>query len=82
MRIVLNGESRDLAAGVTVAEAVDVATAGGRGSASSRDRDGAPSHSGLAVAVDGEVLPRGEWELTRLHEGQRVEVVRAVQGGA
>lgn len=35
---------------------------------------------GVAVAVDWSVLPRSEWE-TPLHDGARVEVVTAVQGG-
>jgi sulfur carrier protein len=36
---------------------------------------------GVAVAVDGEVVPRAEWESRALSEGENVEVVRAVQGG-
>jgi thiamine biosynthesis protein ThiS len=32
------------------------------------------------VAVDGEVVPRGEWD-SELREGQRVEILQAVQGG-
>jgi thiamine biosynthesis protein ThiS len=37
---------------------------------------------GATVAeVDAEVVPRSVWESTRLFEGQRVEVLRAVQGG-
>ena len=36
---------------------------------------------GVAVAIDAEVVPRGEWEGVQLHEGSRVEVVMAVQGG-
>jgi thiazole synthase len=34
------------------------------------------------VAVDGEVVPRSEWERTRLAEGQNVEVLAAIQGGS
>jgi sulfur carrier protein len=37
--------------------------------------------AGVAVAVDGEVVPRAQWEATQLHEGQRVEIVGAIQGG-
>ena len=37
---------------------------------------------GVAVALDGEVVPRGEWERTPLREGQAVEVLAAIQGGA
>ena len=36
---------------------------------------------GVAVAVDAEVVPRGEWETTELDDGARVEVLRAIQGG-
>jgi sulfur carrier protein len=36
---------------------------------------------GVAVAVDGEVVPRGQWQTHALEPGDRVEVVRAVQGG-
>jgi sulfur carrier protein len=36
---------------------------------------------GVAVAVDAEVVPRGEWLEHELNEGARVEVLRAIQGG-
>jgi sulfur carrier protein len=36
---------------------------------------------GVAAAVDGEVVPRGEWAALRLGEGQSVEILTAVQGG-
>ena len=38
-------------------------------------------HRGVAVAVDAEVVPRGQWETFVLPEGAAVEVVTAVQGG-
>jgi thiazole synthase len=37
---------------------------------------------GVAVALDDEVVPRSRWSSAWPAEGQRVEVVRAVQGGA
>jgi sulfur carrier protein len=37
--------------------------------------------TGIAVAVDGEVVPRSMWASTVLAEGARVEVLTAVQGG-
>jgi thiazole synthase len=37
---------------------------------------------GTAVAVNGEVIPRGEWAGTELRDGQEIEVLHAVQGGA
>ena len=68
MKVLLNGEPRDLRDGATVADAVDAA--------------GAPEpRAGVAVAVDGEVVPRSRWADDPLVEGQRVEVLRAVQGG-
>jgi sulfur carrier protein len=37
--------------------------------------------TGLATAVNGEVVPRASWAATLLADGDRVEVVTAVQGG-
>jgi thiazole synthase len=69
MKIVLNGEPRELSDGATLADAVreSAAPEGGRG---------------VAVALDGEVVPRAEWGTTRLGEGGSVEVLAAIQGGA
>jgi len=36
---------------------------------------------GVAVAVDGEVVPRTGWETYALAEHARVEVLTAMQGG-
>lgn len=36
---------------------------------------------GVAVAVDGEVIPRTAWPSTHLCDGARVEVLSAMQGG-
>jgi sulfur carrier protein len=36
---------------------------------------------GIAVAVDGEVVPRACWEAFALPEDARVEVLTAMQGG-
>ena len=68
MRLMLNGEPRELGDGATVKQAVE---------ASGADASG----RGVAVAVDGEVVPHGDWSSTELREGQRVEVLQAVQGG-
>jgi sulfur carrier protein len=37
--------------------------------------------SGVAAAVNGDVVPRGSWAATPLRDGDQVEVVTAVQGG-
>ncbi|MEU4174350.1 sulfur carrier protein ThiS [Streptomyces sp. NPDC026589] len=40
-----------------------------------------PARSGVAAAVNESVVPRGQWAATTLGEGDRVEVLTAVQGG-
>jgi sulfur carrier protein len=36
---------------------------------------------GIAVALNGSVVPRAEWPTTPLNPGDSVEIVRARQGG-
>jgi sulfur carrier protein len=66
--VTLNGESRELGDSATIETAVRAL--------------GAPDGRGVAVALDGEVVPRGEWATTEIRDGQQVEVLHAVQGGA
>jgi sulfur carrier protein len=40
-----------------------------------------PAGRGLAVARNGEVVPRSAWAETRLAPDDRIEIVGAVQGG-
>ncbi len=40
-----------------------------------------PTQSGIAVAVDREVIPKTAWQTTELRENSEVEIIRAVQGG-
>jgi sulfur carrier protein len=40
-----------------------------------------PAGRGLAVARNGEVVPRGAWNTTALAPDDRIDVVGAVQGG-
>ncbi len=37
--------------------------------------------TGIAVALNSAVVPRSSWPKTAVHEGDRVDVVTAVQGG-
>jgi sulfur carrier protein len=62
----VNGLERELADGSTVATVLALL-------------DAPPS--GVAVAVDGEVVPRAAWAATAVPEGSVVEVLTAVQGG-
>jgi sulfur carrier protein len=68
MLVLVNGDPRQLAAGTTVAAVV-------------ASMPGVPDGRGVAVALDGEVVPRGSWGRTELVDGAHVEVVVAVQGG-
>ena len=36
---------------------------------------------GIAIALNGSVVPRSAWSETKLHAGDNVEIVRARQGG-
>ncbi|GAA2699070.1 sulfur carrier protein ThiS [Micromonospora olivasterospora] len=66
MQLIVNGTGRDLPGGTTLAEVVRTVT---------------DQERGLAVAVNGEVVPRGGWSVTVLRDGDRVEVLSAAQGG-
>jgi sulfur carrier protein len=69
MRVELNGEPVELPEGATLDLAV-------------RESGVGRVTRGVAVALDGEVIPRAGWPSTPLAEGQRVEVLAAIQGGA
>lgn len=66
MRIVINGRPHQAAATMSLAQAVALLTA-------------APT--GVAAAVNGEVVRQSAWESTPLSDGDEVEVLTAVQGG-
>ena len=36
---------------------------------------------GIAVAINGTVVPRSQWATTRLSDGDDVEIVKIMQGG-
>jgi sulfur carrier protein len=66
MNIHVNGERREVAPGTALDTLVRSLTA-------------APS--GVAAALNETVVPRAQWPATALSEGDRVEVLTAVQGG-
>ncbi len=66
MNVVLNGRPREIADDATIHDVLALLDAPDRG---------------VAVAIDAEVVPRGEWDGVVLRDGARVEVVVAVQGG-
>jgi sulfur carrier protein len=64
--VVLNGAPRALDENLPVSAVVALLT---------------PVTAGIAVAVNGTVVPRGEWDSRRVQDGDAVEIVTAVQGG-
>ncbi|MFT0893254.1 sulfur carrier protein ThiS [Pseudochelatococcus sp. G4_1912] len=43
--------------------------------------DIAPDTKGVAIALNGTMLPRAEWIDTKLNANDRIEIVHARQGG-
>jgi sulfur carrier protein len=66
VQVKLNGEPRELPDGSTIAQAVAELTA---------------AETGVAAAINGDVVPRSSWTATALRDGDQIEVVTAVQGG-
>jgi sulfur carrier protein len=66
MRITLNGRPHDLEGSDTIIKFLE--------SLGINPRQ-------VAVAINGEVVPRDAWPQTKISEGDTVEIVRAVGGG-
>jgi sulfur carrier protein len=65
--LTVNGERREVAEDATLADLLP-------GNRASDDR-------GVAIARNGEVVPRRVWRQQRLEAGDRVEILNAVGGG-
>jgi sulfur carrier protein len=66
MTVTINGEPHEIPDGATVAGVVASVT---------------KITTGVAVALNDEVVRRAEWPTTRLRDTDRLEVLTAVQGG-
>jgi sulfur carrier protein len=66
IEVTVNGQPRRLAAAAPVSEMVALVT---------------DLPSGVAVAVNGEVVSRSSWAATLVADGDHVEIITAVQGG-
>lgn len=66
MRVTVNGEEYELPEAITVAELVERVGLGDQR---------------IALELNREIVPRGEYPRTKLAEGDRVEIVRAIGGG-
>lgn len=65
-RVTVNGTPRSVAEGTTVTDIVAATT---------------PASGGVAVALNDQVLRRAEWARTAVSDGDRIEILTAVQGG-
>ena len=68
MNVRINGEAREMDTGLVIAAFVDRELSG-------RSKDG------VAVAINGEVLRRSDWNQKTLNDGDAVEILEAVCGG-
>ncbi|WP_037577293.1 sulfur carrier protein ThiS [Phaeacidiphilus oryzae] len=66
MIVSVNGERREFTAGTTLDQVVAELSRAPRG---------------VAAALNESVVPRGSWATATLQDGDRVEVLTAVQGG-
>ena len=66
MQVIINGQPHRAAAKMSLAQAVALLTS-------------APT--GVAAALNGDVVRRAAWDSTSLTDGDEVEVLTAVQGG-
>ena len=70
MKLFVNGEPRECAA-----ETVDALFR------AEAEESGIESPQGVAIALNGRVLRLRDWGETPVADGDRVEIVRAMQGG-
>lgn len=68
MKVQVNGEEREIEQGATVAVVLDAVGVGS-------------TTKGVAVAVDGAVVPRSRWAFEPVPAGAAIEIVTATQGG-
>jgi thiamine biosynthesis protein ThiS len=66
MRIVLNGREQDVERGATIADLIEVAGLAGKR---------------VAIEVNREIVPRGDYSVRALAQDDHVEVVHAIGGG-
>jgi sulfur carrier protein len=66
VRVVINGQPHQAPHAMSLAHAVALLTS---------------AESGIAAAVNGDVIQRSAWDNTTLADGDEVEVLTAVQGG-
>jgi sulfur carrier protein len=70
VNLVVNGEAREVGEGTTLVDLIPQREAASSGRA-----------RGIAVARNGEVVPKAEWAAVEVQPGDRIEVLNAIGGG-
>lgn len=68
MKVIVNGVETDVKQDAVIADAVAAVRSD-------------PSRPGIAVALNGSVVPRSSWDETPLSDSDSVEILTAVAGG-
>lgn len=68
MQLKINGKSHELSDAAVLLQVL-------------RELDIEPGNGGVAVALNDVVVPRARWETTIVADGDRIEIIHAVQGG-
>lgn len=66
MNVMLNGESREVPNSAKLTALITQLALGGKR---------------LAVEINGEIVPRSQYDVTALAEGDQIEIVQAIGGG-
>ncbi|MGV0335889.1 sulfur carrier protein ThiS [uncultured Corynebacterium sp.] len=84
--IELNGTSRRAARGVTVRTLVKAVSVDGDNAdltalAENNDTGTDDDFDGYAIAINDEIVPKSTWQTATISDGDRIELLTAVQGG-
>lgn len=84
--IELNGTSRRVASGLTLRTLVKAVSVDGDNAdltavAENYDTAAEDDFDGYAVAINDEIVPKSTWQTATISDGDRIELLTAVQGG-
>jgi sulfur carrier protein len=71
VNLVVNGEAREVGEGTTLVDLIPRRI----------DAAGSREARGIAVARNGEVVPKADWAVVEVQPGDRIEVLNAIGGG-
>jgi sulfur carrier protein len=71
VNLVVNGEAREVGEGTTLVDLIPRRI----------DAAGSREGRGIAVARNGEVVPKADWAVVEVQPGDRIEVLNAIGGG-